>query len=178
MLLEFIASVSAWILPVFLLVVFVHAFYKKIDIYDTFVEGGKEGFRLAVRLIPYIVGIYVAIGIFRASGAMDLLALILKPVLSLLHIPAEILPLFIVRPLSGPAAIGLTIDLIDKFGPDSIIGRMASTIDGSTDTTLYILAIYFAAVGVKKAGYSLPVGLMADAVGFAAAIFICTIVFS
>jgi len=172
-----VTSISTWIVPLFLLLVFFHANHKQIKVYDTFVEGAKEGFWLAVRLMPYIVGIYVAIGIFRASGAMDLLSSMLKPLLSLFGVPPEVLPLFIVRPLSGPAALGLTADLIDRYGPDSFIGRLASTIDASTDTTLYILAVYFASVGVRKARYSLPVGLMADAAGFCAAVYICNHVF-
>ncbi|MBZ4688738.1 MAG: spore maturation protein [Clostridiales bacterium] len=162
---------SEFVLPVFLLIVFLHAFYKKIPVYDVFVDGAKEGFGLAVKLIPYVVGIYVAVGMFRQSGAMELAIASLEPILSMIGIPGEIIPLLIVRPLSGPAALGMTVEILDKFGPDSFIGRLASTIDGSTDTTLYIIAVYFASVGVKKARYALPVGLLADFAGFGAAIF-------
>lgn len=169
--------VSAWVIPLFLLLVFLHALYKKVPVYDVFVEGAKEGFWLAVKLIPYIVGIYVAVGMFRQSGAMDVAIALLKPVLSLTGVPGEVVPLMIVRPLSGPAALGMTVEILDKFGPDSFIGRLATTIDGSTDTTLYIMAVYFASVGVKKARYALPVGLLADLAGFSAAVFICYRVF-
>ncbi|MDW7673558.1 MAG: nucleoside recognition domain-containing protein [Bacillota bacterium] len=174
---DLIMKISAWIVPLFLLIVFIYASYKRIKVFDTFVEGGKEGFALAIRLIPYMVGIFVAIGIFRASGALDLVIKFLMPILLLIGVPAEILPVLIVRPLSGPASLGLTIEMINQYGPDSFIGRLAATIDGTTDTTLYILAIYFASVGVRKARYSLPVGLMADIVGFITAIYITTIVF-
>lgn len=165
-------------MPLFLLFVFLHAYIKGIDIFDAFVEGAKESFQLVLRLMPYIVGIYVAIGIFRSSGALDLLANLLRPLLSLAKIPQEILPLFIVRPLSGPAALGITADLINTYGADSFIGRLASTVDGSTDTTIYILAIYFASVGIKKIRYALPVGLLADAMGFFASVYICYYFFS
>ncbi|MFA5537490.1 MAG: nucleoside recognition domain-containing protein [Bacillota bacterium] len=170
---QLITVFSTWLMPIFLLIVFAHAFIKKIDIFAAFVEGAKDSFSLILRLMPYIVGIYVAIGIFRSSGALELLAKLLQPILSLAKIPQEVLPLFIVRPLSGPAALGVTADLINTYGADSFIGRLAATIDGSTDTTIYILAIYFASVGIKKARYSLPVGLLADIMGFFAAVYIC-----
>lgn len=175
--LDLIIKISYYILPAFLLIVFIHAYYKGVKIFDVFIAGASEGFNLAIRLIPYIVGIFVSIGIFRASGALDLLIKVLEPTLKSLGIPGEILPIFIIRPLSGPAALGLTANLINKYGPDSFIGRLASTIDGSTDTTLYILTVYFASVGVKKARYSLPVGLMADSVGFIMAVYICNLAF-
>jgi len=177
MLFKIVTTISVWIVPLFLLIVFSHAQYKGIKIYDTFIEGAKEGFWLVVRLIPYIVCIYVAIGIFRSSSALSILTRGLTPVLNLFGIPGEVIPLLITRPLSGPATLGLVSELIDKFGPDSFIGKLASTIDGSTDTTLYILAVYFASVGVKNARYSLPVGLLADVTGFVAAVYICLRIF-
>lgn len=173
MLYRLITGFSIWLMPIFLLIVFLHAYLKGIDVFDAFIEGAKESFQLVLRLMPYIVAIYVAIGIFRSSGALDLLARLLGPVLTLFKIPQEILPLFIVRPLSGPAALGITADLINTHGADSFIGRLAATIDGSTDTTIYILAIYFASIGIKKIRYALPVGLLADAAGFFASIYIC-----
>ena len=177
MLIKIFAAVSLWLIPSFLLLVFLYSAASGIKLFDSFVEGAKEGFWLALRLMPYIVGIYLAIGIFRASGTMDLFAEILKPILKIFGVPTEVLPLFIVKPLSGPASLGLTADLIEQYGPDSFIGRLASTLYGSSDTTLYILTIYFASVGVKRARYSLPVGLMSDAAGFCAAVYICNHVF-
>lgn len=174
---QFLAGISNWIMPVFLLIVFCHAYVKRVNIFDTFVEGAGEAFHLVMRLMPYVVAIYVAVGIFRSSGALDLLASVLQPILTLAGIPREVLPLFVVRPLSGPAALGLTADLINRYGPDSFTGRLAATIDSSTDTTIYILAVYFASVGIKKARYSLPVGLLADLTGFMAAVYICHRVF-
>lgn len=177
MIINWISVIGAWFIPMFLLLVFLHGIYKKVPLYDTFVEGAREGFSLAIKLLPYVVGIYVAVGIFRGSGAMEVVLSPIKPLLTFLGVPGEIIPLMIVRPLSGPAALGLVADLIDKFGPDSFIGRLASTLDGSSDTTLYILAVYFASVGIKKPRYSLAVGLIADLFGFIAAVLICRTVF-
>ncbi len=174
----YLSIAGSWFIPIFLLLVFLHGAYKKVPLYDTFVEGAKEGLSMAVRLLPYVVGIYMAVGLFRTSGAMDALLAPLKPALAILGVPAEVLPLMVARPLSGPAALGITSDLIDKYGPDSFIGRLASTIDGSCDTTLYILAVYFASVGIKNPRYSLPVGLLADVSGFIASVIICRIVFA
>lgn len=166
-----------WFIPMFLLLVFLHGAYKKVPLYDTFIEGARESLYLAAKLLPYVVGIYVVVGVFRSSGAMEALLAPFKPVLVFLGVPEEVLPLMVVRPLSGPAALGITSDLLNRFGPDSFIGRLASTIDGSCDTTIYILAVYYASVGVRNPAYSLPVGLLADISGFVASVIICRIVF-
>lgn len=150
---------------------------KKIPTYECFVEGGKEGIQIAFSIIPYLVGMLVAISVFRASGALDFFLTMLKPVLQLVGIPADIIPLAIIRPISGSAALGMTTDLIATHGPDSYIGRLASTMQGSTDTTFYILTVYFGAVGIKKMGDALKVGLWADAIGITASIIIVTIMF-
>jgi len=119
----------------------------------------------------------VAISIFRASGAMDLLIGWMKPVLNFLGVPSEVVPLALIRPISGNASLGMVSDLIATYGPDSFIGKVASTIQGSTDTTLYVLTVYFGAVGIKKMGDALKVGLLADLVGIGAAILLATIMF-
>ncbi len=178
MVIQLINKLSNWFIPIFLLAVFLHGSYKKIPLYDTFIEGAREGFNLAVKLLPYVVGIYVAVSLFENSGAMDILLYPFRPVLKFLGVPEEVIPLMVVRPLSGPAALGITANLIEKYGPDSYIGRLASVIDGSTDTTLYILAVYFASVGVKNPRYSLPVGLTSDIAGFVTALLVCQIIFS
>ncbi|RSL32052.1 spore maturation protein [Salibacterium salarium] len=170
-------TVSLWIIPSLLLLVIVHAAIKKIPAYDSFVEGGKDGFQLAISLIPYLVGMMVAISVFRESGAMDLLLNALEPVLVLIGVPADIVPLALIRPISGTGALGMMSDLVSEHGPDSFIGRLASTMQGSTDTTLYVLTIYFGAAGIKNIGDALKVGLLADVVGVAASIIIVTIVF-
>jgi len=151
--------------------------YKRVPTYESFVEGGKEGIKIAVSIIPFLVGMLVAISVFRASGALGFLMEFLRPALQAVGVPAEIAPLAIIRPISGTAALGMTSDLIGTYGPDSYIGRLAAVLQGSTDTTFYILTVYFGAVGIKKMGDALKVGLLADLVGIIASIVIVTIVF-
>lgn len=172
-----LTTISAWLIPLIICVVLLYGTYKRVPTYETFVEGGKEGISIAFSIIPFLVGMLVAISVFRASGALDYLINFVKPLLSFLHVPVEIVPLAIIRPLSGTAALGMTSDLISVYGPDSFIGRLAATIQGSTDTTLYVLTVYFGAVGVKKMGDALKVGLLADLIGIAAAIVVVSLVF-
>lgn len=178
MFVQWVTTAGAWFIPLFILLVFLHGMYKRVPLYDAFIEGAGEGFALAVRILPYVVGIYVAISIFRHSGAMEAFLALLAPVLSLLGVPGEVLPLMVIRPLSGPAALGITSDLLKEYGPDSFIGRLACTINGCCDTTLYIIAVYFASVGIKNPRYSIPVGLTADFSGFIASVIVCKIFFS
>ena len=145
--------------------------------YETFVEGGKEGIKITFSIIPFLIGMMVAISIFRASGAMDAVISLIKPVLNALGVPSEVVPLALIRPISGNASLGMASDLISSYGPDSFIGRVASTIQGSTDTTLYVLTVYFGAVGIRRMGDALKVGLWADLVGIGAAIMLATIMF-
>jgi len=172
-----ITTVSTWIIPCFILLVLVVATWKRIPTYELFVEGGKEGVKMAFSLLPFLVGMIVAIAILRSSGALEAFIDLISPVLVFVGIPPDIIPLAIVRPISGTAALGMTTELVDNNGPDSFIGRLASTMQGSTDTTLYIITIYFGAVGIKKMGYALKVGLLADLIGILASIIIVTIVF-
>ncbi|GGN56558.1 MULTISPECIES: spore maturation protein [Oceanobacillus] len=174
---SWMTTISVWIIPCFLLIVLVTASWKKLPSYELFVEGGKEGVKLAFSLLPFLVGMIVAITILRSSGALDALIGLLTPVLTFIGVPPEVLPLALIRPISGTAALGMTAELIQTYGPDSFIGRLASTMQGSTDTTLYILTIYFGAVGIKKMRYALKVGLLADLVGIIVAIIIVSIVF-
>lgn len=169
---------SAWAIPVLIVLIPLYAAYKKVPVYESFVDGAKDGFDTAVKIIPHLVGMMVAIGVFRASGAMDLLIGWMQPALALVGVPKEVLPLAILRPITGSGSLAYTADLIGQHGPDSMIGRIASTIQGSTDTTLYVLTVYFGAVGIRKGRYALKVGLFSDVVGFVAAVAICLIVFS
>lgn len=164
-------------IPFIICGILLYGTYKKIPTYETFVEGGKEGIQMSFAIIPYLVGMLVAISVFRASGALEFFVQFLRPFLEFLHVPAEIVPLAIIRPISGTAALGMTSDLIAVYGPDSFIGRLAATIQGSTDTTFYVLTVYFGAVGIKKMGDALKVGLLADLVGLIAAIVVVTFVF-
>lgn len=173
-----IALISIWLIPLFIVFILMYGTYKKIPTYETFVDGGKEGLKIAIQLIPFLVGMLVAISVFRASGAMDAIIQFIQPVLSIFGVPADIMPLALMRPISGTGALAITTDLIATHGPDSFIGRLASTMQGSTDTTLYILTVYFGSVGIKKMGDALKVGLLADAVGIIASIIIVSLVFS
>lgn len=172
-----ITVISIWIIPVMLLIILLVALYQRLPAYELFVEGGKEGIEIAFTLLPFLVGMIVAITILRSSGALDAFVSLLTPILALLNIPPEIVPLALLRPISGTAALSLTAELTNTYGPDSFIGRLAATMQGSTDTTLYILTIYFGAVGVTKMRYALKVGLLADLVGIMMAIVITSIVF-
>ena len=134
---------SNWIIPLAILIILAAGMWKKVKVYETFVEGAKDGFNTAIRIIPYLVAILCAIAAFRASGAMDYLAKAISPLTNLIGMPAETVPLALVRPLSGSGALGLMSDLITQHGPESIIGRMSATIMGSTETTFYVLAVYF-----------------------------------
>lgn len=174
---SWMTTLSIWFIPVFLLIVLVTASWKRIPSYELFVEGGKEGVKMAFSLLPFLVGMIVAISILRSSGALDALINLLTPLLTFFGVPPEILPLALIRPISGTAALGMTTELIQTYGPDSFIGRLASTMQGSTDTTLYILTIYFGAVGINRMRYALKVGLLADLVGIIVSIIVVTIVF-
>lgn len=169
--------VSAWTIPVLVTTVVLYASWKKVPIFDTFVQGGKEGFAIAVGLIPYLVGMLVALGIFRESGAFDLFVELVNPLTRLLGIPAEVLPLAIMRPISGNGALAIATEIMQRFGPDSLLGLIAGTMQGSTDTTFYVLTVYFGSVGIKKIRYSMTVGLLADIVGFLASVAVCSLVF-
>jgi spore maturation protein B len=170
-------SMSIWIIPLMIGFILAYGTWKRVPTYETFVEGGKEGLSIAVSIVPYLVGMMVAISVFRASGAMAFLSSLLKVPLEAIGVPTEIVPLALVRPISGTGALAMTTDIISTYGPDSFIGRLASTMQGSTDTTLYVITVYFGAIGIKRMGNALKVGLLADLVGIAAAILFVTLVF-
>ena len=163
-------AVAAWTIPLLLAGILGYGLLRKVRVYEAFVEGAKEGFEIGVRIIPYLVAILVAVGMFRASGAMDAVAHALHPVLAALGIPVDVLPMALVRPLSGGAANGVVAEVLKADGPGSMAGRMVSVMAGSTETTFYVLAVYFGAVGVKKVRHTLPAALTADVAGMIAAI--------
>jgi spore maturation protein B len=176
-LVSIITSISVWIVPLLIGIVLFYGTLKRVPTYEAFVDGGKDGFQIAIDIIPYLVGMLVSIGVFRASGAMDGLVHLLQPLLSLVGVPAEIVPQALIRPISGNGALGMMTDILKTHGPDSFLGRLSSTLQGSTDTTFYIITVYFGAVGIRKIGYSLKVGLLADLAGAIASIVIVTLVF-
>ena len=173
-----ISILSIWAIPFLLFIIPLLAILKKIKIYEVFVEGAKEGFQVAIRIIPFLVAILVAIAMFRASGAMQFFVWLISPITNLIGMPAEVLPAALMRPLSGSGTLGIITELLNSNGPDSFIGRLASTIYGCTETTFYVIAVYFGAVQVKKTRYAIPAGLIADAAGVLAAVFICRLLFT
>jgi len=172
-----ITFISTWAIPFLLFVIPVLAIVKKVKVYEAFVDGAKDGFEVAVKIIPYLVAILVAIGMFRASGAMDLFVKLISPITNFIGMPAEALPAALMRPLSGSGTLGIATELMKQHGPDSFIGRLVSTFYGSTETTFYVVAVYFGAVGIKKTRHAVPAGLIGDLAGLLAALFICKIVF-
>ncbi len=169
---------SVWSIPVVLLFIPLAGYLRRVRVYEAFVEGAAEGFQTAVRIMPFLVAMLVAVAVFRASGALEDCVAMLQPLLSLVGVPPELVPLAVLRPLSGTGALGLTTELLASEGPDSLVGRMASTILGSTDTTFYILTVYFGAVGIRNPRYAVIVGLAGDITGFFVSIWICRMLFA
>ena len=165
-------TLSRWTVPLLITFIPLYGLLRGVRVYDAFIEGAKEGLHLAVRILPFMVSIFVALGIFRDGGGMDVVVGFLGPVLDRLGIPGEVLPLAVIRPLSGGGALGITAELIRRFGPDSAIGRIASVMQGSTDTTFYIMTFYFGSVGIKRTRHALAAGLAGDFTGFAASIVV------
>jgi len=170
-------AISLWAIPVLLVAIPLVGIIRKVKVYDVFIEGAKEGFDVAVKIIPFLVGILVAIGMFRGSGAMDLLMTGLRPLVTSTGFPAELVPLAILRSLTGSGSLAFTTDLIKTHGPDSVIGRMAATLYGSSETTFYVLAVYFGAVGVRRTRHAVPAALIGDLVAAAAAVAVCAWMF-
>lgn len=172
-----IQTVSVLAIPLIIVSFVFFGLYKGVKLYEVFVEGAKEGFNVAVRIIPYLVAMLVAIGIFRAGGAMDFLVLALSPVTNLVGMPAEALPMALMRPLSGSGSLGIMSEIISVHGADSFIGILVSTIMGSTETTFYVLALYFGTVNIKRTRHAVAAGVLADIAGILGALFIVRLLF-
>ncbi len=171
-------TAAKYVIPLLLMAIPFYALvFKKVKVYEVFTEGAKDGFTIAIQIIPYLVAILVAIGMFRASGALDVLLQILAPALSLVGFPPENVLLALMRPLSGGGSFGLLSDLVKTHGSDSLIAKIAATMYGSTETTFYVLAVYFGSVGIKKIRHALLAGLIADVVGISSAVYICRLFF-
>ncbi|MBR1424443.1 spore maturation protein [bacterium] len=169
---------SLWALPALLLLILTAGIIKKVPIYEEFTSGAKDGFKIAINIIPYLIAIIVGISMLRASGAIEIMANIFAPILLKFNIPADILPLTIVRSLSGSAALGVFSDIANSLGPDNYATKLAAIMVGSSETTFYVLAVYFGAVKIAKIRYALIVGLLADLIGIIAAIFVCQWMFA
>lgn len=172
MFIDIMNTLSNWAIPIVVAFVALWAIIKKVPVYSVFTEGAKEGFSTAVMIIPYLVAMLCAIGMFRASGAMDWLVNILTPLTTLINCPAEVLPMAIMRSFSGGGTSGLYAELLEMYGTQSQIGRIASVAVGSTETTFYIIAVYFGSVGVSKTRHSVAAGLLGDLASLLAAVFI------
>lgn len=167
---------SKIVIPLFVVFVIFYGFKKKVNIYESFLEGAKEGLIISFNIFPSIIAMVFAINIFLDSRFVYEILGFLKPLLNLINIPIEIMPMAILRPISGTASLAIMNDIFINHGPDSYIGRLASVLQGCTDTTIYVLALYFSSVGIKKIRYSLGVGLFADLIGITVA-FLITMLF-
>ena len=172
-----INAVSLLSIPLLLSAIPLFAMLRRVKVYEEFVDGAKEGFDVAIRIIPYLVAMLVAVGMFRAAGGIDLLSRGLSPLLKLIGFPTDLLPMVLVRPLSGSGSLGFFTELVKQFGPDSLIARTAGTIYGSTETTFYVLAVYFGSVAIKRTRHALLAGLTADCVSVVMAVIVCRAVF-
>jgi len=170
-------SASAWAVPLLVAGIPLYGIARKVKVYPAFLEGARDGLLVALRIVPPLVAIFVALGMLRASGALAALAALAAPLTDRLGIPASVLPMVVVRPLSGGAALGVVGDVLRSEGPESRAGYLVSVMAGSTETTFYVLAVYFGAVGVSRYRQALPAGLLADAAGFAASVIVVRALF-
>lgn len=166
-------NISLWALPCIIVLVLTMGIVKKVPVYEVFTEGAKDGFKVAVNIIPYLVAIIVAISMLRASGAIEMIAHVLSGVLARFNVPADVLPVIFVRPLSGSAALGLFSDIASTAGPTAYSTKLAAVMVGSSETTFYVLAVYFGAVGITKFRYALWVGILADIIAAIMSIVVC-----
>jgi spore maturation protein B len=166
-------AISRWAIPMVVLVIPLWGVVRGVKVYEAFVEGAKQGLLTTVRITPYLIAMFVAIRVFQVAGGIDLLLQVIASPLRLLGIPPEVVPMLLIRPLSGSGALSMLRELLHVHGPDSLIGLMAATIQGSTETTFYVITVYFGAINITRARHSLPIGLWADFVGFIAAIYAC-----
>ncbi|MBQ7125637.1 spore maturation protein [bacterium] len=167
-----IEKVSILIMPIFIALIIITGMLKKVSVYEEFIEGAKDGFKVAIKIIPYLIALIVAVSMFRASGAFDLAERLLSSLLQQFSIPVGILPIMLTRSLSGSATLGLFSDIAIKNGADSFVTLMAAIMVGSSETTFYVLSVYFGSIGIKKFKYAIPVGIIADIIGIALAILV------
>lgn len=169
---DIIDLVSVFVLPVLIVGFVLYGVWKKVPVFEAFVDGAKGGFDVAVRIIPFLVGILFAIGMFRASGAMEFVINGVRPVLALIAIPAEVLPMMIMRPLTGSGSVAIVLDMIQQFGEDSVYVKMVATMFGSTETTFYVIAVYFGAINIRKTRHAIAAGLIADITAMLVAVWV------
>lgn len=166
-----------YLIPIVVLLIVIYSWRKKVNIYDSFVKGAKEGLELSISVFPYLVAMLFATDILLKSNVLNIVFSLAKPLFDVLKVPVEILPMAIIRPISGNASFAVMIDLIKKFGVDSFLGRLAATLQGSTDTTIYVLSLYFGSVGIKRIGHAMWAGLLTDLSALIASLILVSVVF-
>lgn len=172
---QIINFISNLAMPLIILMIVIYGLVEKNKVFDDFIEGAKEGIEIVLSILPTLIGLFVAIGALRNSGILDIMIRFITPLLNVIHFPSEIMPLAMLRPISGSGSIAVATDIMKNYGVDSIVGMMASTIMGSTETTLYTIAIYTSCVKIKKTRFVLLASLMADVVGILVSVVICRI---
>jgi len=170
-------NLSNLIIPIMVLGIILYGIKKKINIYDTFIEGSKESYDMVFTMFPCMLAMIFGVNIFIKSGVLEYIFVFFQNILDILRIPLEIIPMAIMRPISGSSSLAILNTILETYGPDSFIGRLASVIQGSTDTTFYVLTLYFGSIGIKKIKYSLWAGLVADVIGIMSAIIIVNVMF-
>lgn len=169
--------ISNFIIPLLVLFIIIYGIYKNVNIYDEFLEGSKDSFSMVLKIFPCILAMILGINVFLKSGILDLLMNLIKPLFDYISVPIKTLPMIIMRPISGSSTLAILNNIFIDYGPDSFIGRLCSVIQGSTDTTFYVVTLYFGSIGIKKIKYALWAGLCADLVGIIASIIITNIFF-
>ncbi|QQE76903.1 spore maturation protein [Alicyclobacillus sp. SO9] len=170
-----ISTISAWMLPCIIAAILVTGYVKKVSIYNTFINGAKSGFGTSIQLMPHLIAMMVAVQVFRASGAMGIIVHALSPLFHFFGIPPEVAPIGLLRPISGSASLAFMTDIFQHHGVDSWMGQLASTMQASSDTTLYVITVYFGSVGISNFRYSLKVGLLADLASVVFSVFAVTL---
>ncbi len=174
---DLVNAISLYAIPLVFLFILGAGLYKNIKVYDVFTEGAKEGLTIIIRVIPSLVGLMVALAVFKASGALDIIIYIFKPLFTFIGIPYEIIPLIFLRPFSGSASLVMVTDILKNYGPDSFVGRVASTMMGSTETLFYTVCIYLGSVGIKNTRYIIKAALIAECVSVIMSVVICSLIF-
>lgn len=170
-------KISLIFLPAIILLILITGILKKVPVYEEFIEGAKDGFKVSINILPYLVALIVAISMFRASGALDLIASLFSPLLLKFNIPVEVVPIMFTRSLSGSATLGLFSELANNYGAEMFITKLAAIMVGSSETTFYVLSVYFGSIGIKKFRYAICVGILADIIGIVLAILVAQMFF-
>ena len=177
MFIKIMEIISKFAIPFMIVGIISYGMIKKVKVYESFTDGAAEGFKTSIRVIPFFIAMLVAIGVFRESGAMELLIKIITPITKIFNMPGELVPMMLMRPLSGGGAQGLMTEIITSHGPESLLARTAAVMMGSTETTFYVLAVYFGSISIKKQRHAMTVGLIADMAGLIAAVIITRLYF-